>query len=312
MSFNDIAEFRKALSALSKNYPGLINAGQRNLLWVILTYPDGCFIGFQELALQVGLSTDTINGYLRYLTKLGFIGREQSYARKGLRQCYFVLVPVMLSYSLLPVTPKELESVLSESLPPVKGNSKPVTGDAIASDQSHTYKYDKYNKYDKGLRERLPIKENSPTIINVERWQVVSAYLDPYVKRKFRPNKESELLIDKILERPDMTLKGLRDHLGTINFSTSVDNTGFLLTLLRKLAGGIDPSVSHHKTKWCGKCDQVSRTFEVQGPGNDGKLTNDCPNCHDNQVRIKEREAGNQLSTFKDLGIDPDSFGLPE
>ena len=304
MSFDEISEFRKCLSDLSKNNPGLINAGQRNLLWVIISYPDGCFIGFEELALQVGLSTDTINGYLRALTKLGFIDREQSYARKGVRQCYRVRVNVMRSRSLLPVTPRELSSVLPELLPPVTSDVMPVTSEVIASDQSHTYKYNKYNRNDKELNSRL--------VINVERWNVVSAKLDQLVKHKFKPSVESERLLDIILKRPGMTLTGLRDLIGAINFATSTNNTGLLMNYLRELAGVIEANKSHHKATWCGNCEKVSRTYEVEGPGNDGKLTYDCPTCHDNQVRIKQRENSNSLDVLTDLGLMNGSFCLPD
>jgi len=299
MSFDEISEFRKCLSDISKNDPGLINAGQRNLLWVIISYPDGCFIGFEELALQVGLSTDTINGYLRALTKLGFIDREQSYARKGVRQCYRVRVNVMRSRSLLPVTPIELSRVLPELLPPVTSDVKPVTSGVIASDQSHTYKYNKYNRNDKELDTRL--------VINVERWNVVSAKLDPHVKRKFQPNKESEHLLDVILELPGITATGLRDRLGAINFATSTNNTGLLMNYLRELSGAKEANRSHHRTAWCGRCEKVSRTYAEQGPGNDGKLTNDCPTCNDNQVRVREREVINDPELLKEFGWD--TFG---
>ena len=301
MSFDEISEFRKCLSDISKNDPGLINAGQRNLLWVIISYPDGCFIGFEELALQVGLSTDTINGYLRALTKLGFIDREQSYARKGVRQCYRVRVNVMRSRSLLPVTPKELGSLLPELLPPVTCDVVPVTSGVIASDQSHTYKYNKYNRNDKELNTRL--------VINVERWNVVSAKLDPHVKRKFQPNKESEHLLDVILELPGITATGLRDRLGAINFATSTNNTGLLMNYLRELSGAKEANKSHHRTAWCGKCEKVSRTYAEQGPGNDGKLTYDCPTCNDNQVRISERKEVTDQELFKEFGWDLNSFG---
>jgi hypothetical protein len=299
MSFDEISEFRKCLSDLSKNNPGLINAGQRNLLWVIISYPDGCFIGFEELALQVGLSTDTINGYLRALTKLGFIDREQSYARKGVRQCYRVRVNVMRSHSLLPVTPKELGSVLPELLPPVTCDVVPVTSGVIASDQSHTYKYNKYNRNDKELNTRL--------VINVERWNVVSAKLDQQVKRKFQPSKESEHLLDVIEKLPGITLTGLGHEIGAINFATSTHNTGLLMNFLRVKAGVKEANKSHHKATWCGKCEKVSRTYEVEGPGNDGKLTYDCPTCNDNQVRVREREVINDPELLKEFGWD--TFG---
>ena len=301
MSFDEISEFRKCLSDLSKNEPKLINAGQRNLLWVIVSYPDGCFIGYEELALQVGLETDTINGYLRALTKLGFIDREQSYARKGRRQCYRVRVNAMRSRSLLPVTPKELRSVLPELIPPVTSDVVPVTSEVIASDQSHTYKYNKNYKYDKRKKPRFEV--------NVERWSVISSKLDPYVVKKWVHTPESEHLLAVILERPGMTVTVLRDLLGALNFSTSDSNTGLLMNFLRIEAGAKGANKSHHKATWCGNCEKVSRTYEVEGPGNDGKLTYDCPTCHDNQVRIREREVTNDPEIFKQFGWDLKSFG---
>lgn len=38
-------------------------------------------------------------------------------------------------------------------------------------------------------------------------------------------------------------------------------------------------------------------------PGNDGKLTYDCPTCNDNQVRIKDREVINDPELFKEFGL---------
>ena len=314
MSFDDISEFRKCLSDISRNYPGLINAGKRNLLWIIISYPDGCFIGYEELARQAGLSTETINGYLRDLTKLGFIDREQSYARKGVRQCYRVRVNAMRTFSLLPVTPKELVSVLPELLPPVTSDVKPVTSDASASDQSHTYKYNKYNKYDKEVKPRLGNQSKERFAINVERWSVVSAKLDSHVKQKFKPDQNTENFLDRILERPGMTITGVRDLIGGIDFKTnSHTNTGLLFSKLESWANEGVTKVSHHKASWCGNCEKVSRTYEVEGPGNDGKLTYDCPACHDNQVRIKERKPENNSSTLTDLlGMDPRLFGMLE
>jgi hypothetical protein len=71
--------------------------------------------------------------------------------------------------------------------------------------------------------------------------------------------------------------------------------------------------VNTHRTKWCGKCEKESRTYAEQGPGNDGKLTNECPTCNDNQVRIKERKPNNNSTALTDLlGLDPGSFGMPD
>ena len=45
--------------------------------------------------------------------------------------------------------------------------------------------------------------------------------------------------------------------------------------------------------KWCGKCPRSTRTYDERSPGVDGKDTNQCPNCHPNQVRIKKQLSKN-------------------
>ena len=145
----------------------------------------------------------------------------------------------MRSRSLLPVTPKELRSVLPELIPPVTSDVVPVTSEVIASDQSHTYKYNKNYKYDKRKKPRFEV--------NVERWSVISSKLDPYVVKKWVHTPESEHLLAVILERPGMTVTVLRDLLGALNFSTSDSNTGLLMNFLRIEAGAKGANKSHHK-----------------------------------------------------------------
>lgn len=201
-----------------------------------------------------------------------------------------------VSKKLTPVKVAEYVSdspaMCKESLP----NMSAIT-DTISITSNH--KYDKYK-----TKERLDIKW--------ERWNVVSANLDQHVKRKFQPNKESEHLLDVILELPGITATGLRDRLGAINFATSTNNTGLLMNYLRELAGVREANKSRHKATWCGNCEKVSRTYEVEGLGNDGKLTYDCPTCHNNQVRIKQRESSNSLEVLTDLGLMNGSFCLPD
>ena len=149
MSFNEIAVFRTALGAISREHPKLINAGKRSLLWVIVSYPDGCFIGLQELADQTGLDPGTVLKYLRELTKLGFISREQTYARKGVRQCYRVNVRNVQHFvSLSPVTPSNNDKEHNPLLP-VTGESKSVTESVTAYHPEHPYRDYKDYKYDK-------------------------------------------------------------------------------------------------------------------------------------------------------------------
>ena len=137
MSFNEIAEFRELLSRISRERPGLINAGKRSLLWAIISQSAGCFVGYEELADQAGLKPGTVKTYLRELTDLNLILREQSYARRGVRQCYHVSLEGLRELvRVSPVTPIELDSALMGITESLKGATESVTG----SNQSPTYR----------------------------------------------------------------------------------------------------------------------------------------------------------------------------
>ena len=234
MSFNEIAVFRTALGAISREHPKLINAGKRSLLWVIVSYPDGCFIGLQELADQAGLDPGTVLKYLRELTKLGFISREQTYARKGVRQCYRVnLRNVEHFLSLSPVTPTDKEPI---PLLPITSESKPVTESVTAYHPEYPYKDYKDYKYDKD-KDRLSTETKTALKIKAERWHVISQGLDDYVKRKWSHSVESEKLLDVIESLPRWSLQRLQDDLSALEFGNSYDNCGLLMRHLRDLAG---------------------------------------------------------------------------
>jgi hypothetical protein len=234
MSFNEIAVFRTALGAISRLHPKLINAGKRNLMWVIVSYPDGCFIGRAELADQAGLDQGTVLKYLRELRSLGFINREQTYARKGVRQCYRVNVRNMEQFvSMSPVTPLSSES---NPLMPIAGDSKTVTESANGYRQEHPYREYKDNKYDKE-NDRLSHQPKSSLKVNDQRWHFISQDLDPYVRRKWQHSVESEQLLDTIETLPNWSLQRLQSDLGALDFTTSHDNCGLLMAHLRGLAG---------------------------------------------------------------------------
>jgi len=234
MSFNEIAVFRTALGAISRLHPKLINAGKRNLMWVIVSYPDGCFIGGAELADQAGLDQGTVLKYLRELRTLGFIDREQTYARKGVRQCYRVNVRNMeLFVSMSPVTPLSNDS---SPLMPIAGDSKTVTESANGYRQEHPYREYKDNKYDKE-KDRLFHQPKTALKVNDQRWHFISQDLDPYVRRKWQHSLESEQLLDTIQALPGWSLQRLQRDLGALNFASSHDNCGLLMAHLRGLAG---------------------------------------------------------------------------
>lgn len=152
MSFNEIADFRTALSQLTKSNPGLVKGGWRSVMWVIVSYPDGCFIGYQEIADQAGYAPDTVKTYLRELTKLGFILREQKWVRKGIRQCYRINVKAITDFnSVAPDTPTKTNDASLGVVQSVESG----TGSPNGSHLSPTYRYKDKDKYDKTNTERF-------------------------------------------------------------------------------------------------------------------------------------------------------------
>ena len=152
MSFNEIADFRTALSQLTKSNPGLVKGGWRSVMWVIVSYPDGCFIGYQEIADQAGYAPDTVKTYLRELTKLGFILREQKWVRKGIRQCYRINVKAITDFnSVAPDTPTKTNDTFLGVAQSVESG----TGSPNGFHLSPTYRYKDKDKYDKTNTERF-------------------------------------------------------------------------------------------------------------------------------------------------------------
>ena len=258
MSFNEIATFRIALGRITRDYPKLISAGHRSLLWVIVSYPEGCFIGLDELADEAGLSNDTAKAYLRHLTNLSLISREQSFARKGLRQCYRVKVNELTNFNrVLPDTP------FSNAPMGVTNSVKGVAELANGSHPIHPYKEYKYNKYDK------------------PRFDKLITYLPETVRPYVKPGKNYEEALDK-LERKGTTLEAIGSYLGRQNYATSHKVGGLVSSFLAVLLGDKLPGVSSSMPKWCGRdfCDQATRLWPDASPDKSGRLTHKCLICH--------------------------------
>ena len=258
MSFNEISTFRTALGIISRDYPKLITAGQRSLLWVIVSYPEGCFIGLDELANQAGLSNDTTKAYLRALTKLSLIDREQNYARKGLRQCYRINVSALTNFvRVLPDTP------FNNSVMGVTNTAKGVTKLANGSYPIHPYKEYKDYKYDK------------------ERFDKLLTYLPEDVRQYVKPGKNYEERLDK-LERRGITLEAVGVYLSKQNFATSHKIGGLISSFLDELLGVKPKGVSSSMPSWCGGdyCDKATRLWPEASYDKSGRLTNKCLKCH--------------------------------
>jgi DNA-binding CsgD family transcriptional regulator len=223
MSFNEIAEFRELLSRISKERPGLINAGKRSLLWAIISQSDGCFVGYVELADQAGLSTDTIKTYIRDLTKLNIILREQTYPRKGIRQCYHVSLKGLRELvRVSPVTPIELDTPLMGVTESLKG----VTDTSNGYYQSPTYR---------DLREYKEERvNNSPSKFHLERFNNVILKPLPENLREFvKYGKNFDVLLDQITLLG--ALKDVPVQLRSVNYDPGKNPGGVVLKVLNDL-----------------------------------------------------------------------------
>ena len=223
MSFNEIAEFRELLSRISKERRNLINAGKRSLLWAIISQSDGCFVGYVELADQAGLSTDTVKTYIRDLTKLNIILREQTYPRKGIRQCYHVSLQGLRELvRVSPVTPKELNTPLLGVTESLKGVTESVNG----YHQSPTYR---------DLREYKEERvNNSPSKFHLERFNNVILKPLPENLREFvKYGKNFDVLLDQITLLG--ALKDVPAQLRSVIYDPGKNPGGLVLKVLNDL-----------------------------------------------------------------------------
>jgi DNA-binding CsgD family transcriptional regulator len=223
MSFNEIAEFRELLSRISKERPGLINAGKRSLLWAIISQSDGCFVGYVELADQAGLSTNTVKTYIRDLTKLNIILREQTYPRKGIRQCYHVSLHGLRELvRVSPVTPKELDTPLLGVTESLKGVTESVNG----YHQSPTYRDLREYKEERVI--------NSPSKFHLERFNnVILKSLPESVREFVKYGKNFDIILDQITLLG--SLKDVAVQLRSVNYDPGKNPGGLVLKVLNDL-----------------------------------------------------------------------------
>jgi len=253
MSFNDIELFRRALEEAPE---GLITPSMSSLLWVIVSYPNGCYIGQDALAKQARLKHDNFTKVLRNCTKLGLITREQTYARAGVRQCYRVNMTRLLELARVelstPTTNKRVE------LETVKGGTESPSG----SNPVHPYK--DYKNY----------KSSKDDLFNS------SLSFIPANKR-FVVSQEVKKLLNE-LEHTGTTLEAIEADFRTVAWDLILNPRVFVTSRLRDLVARPVLYTSERQPPKCSHpdCDPVTRKFPyaVEMPG-EGK-TMSCPDCN--------------------------------
>ena len=283
MSFNEVSEFRTLLGEIDRKHPDLIKAGERSLLWVIISYPDGCFIGERELSNQTGLAVTTLRKYLGRYKKLNVITREQSFARKGLRQCYGVSMTELRNLlSLSPEIALELKNSKVNSVLPITEELKTFTESANAYHRGDPYKDNTNYKYDK----------DAVKGINLERFYYVISELPKTTQDLIKPGGNYEKLLDKC-ERQGTSLEVIKRLLGRVNFSNAVKVGALLEHQLRVICGELKPNESSSMPPHCGRdfCDPVTRTFPDFSEDSNGVMTNKCLKCNPDYYKIKNLES---------------------
>lgn len=124
MSYDQIPPMRQAFRAISHE---TINTSMRQLLMIIASYPNGCFIGYEALTKECGFNKEsTLKSNLNKCTKLRLIDREQKFPREGVQQCYRVNLNNLLT--LAGVTLNDPSPMGRVDLIPAQGLSKQASG----------------------------------------------------------------------------------------------------------------------------------------------------------------------------------------
>lgn len=255
MSFNDIEPFRHALEGVPE---GLIKPSMSSLLWVIVSYPNGCWIGQDALAKQARLKHDNFTKVLRDCTKLGLIDREQKYARFGLRQCYRVNMPRLIELGRVEQSPPTLTNWVEQS--PVVGGTESPTG----SNQVAPYKDNKYNK------------SSNEDLFNS------SLSFIPASSRFAIPEELHSLL--KELEHRGTTLEVIEAGFSQVNWAGINSPKVFVMGRLRDLmARPVRFSATNRPPKCANPdCNKDTRTlpYSVPVPNGNGQTTRNCLECN--------------------------------
>lgn len=283
MAFNDLSPLREAFALIPDS---VLNSSERSLLWVISSYPNGCFVGEETLAKIAGLKLRTSKDNIRKLKLKRLIWTEQKYARKGLRQCYHANLTELRSLADTYDTNKDSVRLTAPFNEPIqlnesksadktrKGAEKRTKG----SDTPHPYREYKEDKYDKELFNEF---------ISNLRTDIV-----PYIE----PGKNLEELLLQVIQQ-DTSFKRFYAFVEAKKFHTSYKVGGLLINFLREYLGLKKPGQKDNLPKWCERsgCNPVTRLWLEPSIDTNGREYYECNKC--NPVGIeRSKRTGNTLS----------------
>ena len=154
---------------------------------------------------------------------------------------------------------------------------------------------------------------NTISTISNHKYDKLITLLPIEISQYIKPGKNIDKLLDRLVNQ-GVTIEAVCAYLSRKKYSDRYTIGGTVVTHLEALLGDKRPISNKFKSAWCSKCDESTRQFVEVSPGLDGKDTYECPTCHPNQIRIKERM---DLDPFKledslaKLGYG-DTFKLPD
>ena len=152
------------------------------------------------------------------------------------------------------------------------------------------------------------ISNNKYGKYNKERFDEFIELLPKDVSKYIDPGSNLDEALDELMAK-GMSLETVCEHLSRQKYDNAYKIGGLVISLLKELSGN---KINHFESiKWCKKCPHSTRTFVERSPGVDGKDTYECPTCHPNQVRIKERLKINAIRLDNSTDSFADNFGLP-
>jgi DNA-binding MarR family transcriptional regulator len=274
MAYDDIPTLREAFKRLPLE---VLNSSEASLLWVITSYPEGCFIGQEDLARTARLKLGTSKVNLRKLVNKKLVTKDQSYAHKGVRQCYRANMTelqrllerydtnkdrVQLDTPKVSVQLKEPKSVNKN----LKGVSERVNG----VNELHPYKEYKDYIYDKELFNEF-----------------IGSFKHQDLVQYINPGKNLDELLKEVIQQ-DTSFKSLNGYLEKQNFSTSHKVGGLLVHFINQYLGRVKPGQKSGLPTWCGRegCNPITRLWVEPSYDLHDRPYYECNKC--NPVGIKK------------------------
>jgi len=226
MSFNDLAGIYAHFQALPL---GCLNPTDRAVIIAIARQPNGCFIGEDALAAQIGTSVGNLKKVLRKVRLEGIVTGDERYARKGKRQCYRVRVSDLDAYRQRVSVKTPFDSLgVTEA---VMGSTEEVKGVASGANGypvEHPYK--EYKQYKNDKDEKL------------ERFNFVTKDLPLNVKAHINYGSNIGNELDNLVHL-GISLEAIKSALEATDFSNAHKVGGLFFHTLRGLRGSLAPTV---------------------------------------------------------------------